>query len=206
MEEQERTPNLVMVMVLTGFAFAAGGLFRSLAEWILGRSGYSESILPIALAIWTGFMAEAAIGMAVLSHLLRDLIPFSRLYRMGLGAFAIGILIAAFTVNQFFLALLLIPGIFVGLAFALLAGKGGGRGILFGMVLLGFALCQVLFISVWGNDNLSVWLSELVGPYMLMFLMNAVMDFLIGAFVALGVFLMLQRRRREDNPSISMRR
>lgn len=206
MEGHGRTPRPVMVMVLTGLAFAAGGLFRSLTEWLLGQSGYSDSILPIALAIWTGFMAEAAIGMAVLSHLLRDVIPFGRLYRMGLGAFAIGILLGAFTVNQFFPALLVIPGIFVGLAFALLAGKGSGRGILLGMVFLGFALCQVLFITVWGNDTLSVWLSELVGPFTLMILMNAVMDFLIGAFTALGLFLMLKRRRREDSPSIPMRR
>lgn len=200
MEEHGRTPHPVTIMVLTGLAFAAGGLFRSLAEWLLGLSGYSESILPIALTIWTGFMAEAAVGMAVLSSLLRDLVPFHRLYRMGLGAFAIGILIGAFTVNQFFMALLLIPGFFVGLSFAFLAGRGRGRGILFGMVLLGFALCQLLFISVWGNDAISIWLSELVGPFPLMFLMNALMDFLIGSFVALGVYLMLRRRDREGNP------
>lgn len=200
MQEQNQTSSLVRTMVLTGLAFAAGGLFRSLTEWLFGQSGYTESLIPIVLTIWIGFMVEAAFGMAVLAHLSRDRISFRRLYLMGLAAFAIGILVSAVMVNQFFLALLTIPGIFVGLAFAILAGEGRGRGILFGMVLTGFILSHILFVAVWSNDALSVRLSEQVGPYTLMVLMNAAVDFLIGAFVALGVFLMLQRRRQDERP------
>lgn len=200
MQEQNRTSSLVRTMMLTGLAFAAGGLFRTLTEWLFGQSGYTESIIPIVLAIWIGFLLEAAIGMYVLAQLLKDRIPFRRLYRMGIGAFAIGILVSAIMVNQFFLALLTIPGIFVGLAFAVLAGTGRGRGILFGMVLTGFILSHILFVAVWSNDALSVWLSEQVGPYTLMVLMNAAVDFLIGASIALGVCLMLQRRGQEGRP------
>lgn len=200
MQEHDHTSSLIRTMVLTGLAFAAGGLFRSLTEWFFGQSGYTESIIPIVLSIWIGFMVEAAIGMYVLARLLRDRIPFRRLYLLGLSAFAIGILIAAIMVNQFFLALLTIPGLFVGLSFALLSGKGRGRGILFGMVLTGFILSHILFVAVWSNDALSVWLSERLGYITLMVLMNAAVDFLIGSFVALGVFLMLQRRRQENWP------
>lgn len=203
MQEQNHTPSVVATMVLTGLAFSAGGLFRSLTEWLFGQSGYTESIIPIVLAIWIGFMVEVAIGMVVLARLLKDRIPFRRLYLLGVSAFAIGILLAAIMVNQFFLALLTIPGIFVGLSFALLAGKGRGRGSLFGMVLTGFILSHILFVAVWSNDALSIWLSERLGYITLMVLMNAAVDFLIGSFVALGVFLMLQRRRREDRPIAS---
>ena len=51
---------------VTGFAFAIGGLLKTLGICLISF----ESFLLIFLIIWFGFLVDSAIGMAVLAFLL----------------------------------------------------------------------------------------------------------------------------------------
>jgi len=113
MKEHIQKFNLPVVTILTGFAVAIGGLLKTLGICLIS----SESFLLIFLIIWFGFLLESAIGMAVLAFLLRRHYPFRKLWLAGTSAFALGILFPALMMNQFFYALLILPGFLVGLFF-----------------------------------------------------------------------------------------
>jgi len=195
---QEHTPkfNLLVVTILTGFAFVIGGLFKTL----LGRYLISsENYLLIFLNIWFGFLVESAIGMAVLAFLLRRHYPFRKLWLAGTGAFALGILFPALMLNQFFYALLILPGILVGLFFRQLLNEHSERKNLLFMTTLGFLVCQIMVLTFQNDIPGSVWLREHLGPSSVSFFMHMVIDAIIGFFVAIGVGLMLRRDKQEPN-------
>lgn len=108
--------NFPVVVILTGFAFAIGGLLKTLLELNLITS---ENFLLTFIAIWFGFVVQSAIGIAVLAFLLRRHYPCRKLWLAGTSAFALGILLPALLLNQFFYALLLFPGLLVGMFFRL---------------------------------------------------------------------------------------
>ena len=144
LEQQRKQLNLPRLMLLTGFAFVIGGFFRTFMEWLLSQANEGETVLQILLAIWFGFLVEAAIGMAALTYLLRSVYPPRKLWLAGTGAFALGIFIPALLINQFFYALLILPGLLVGFFFSLLLKEHSSRGIFMLVTTLGFLVCQVL--------------------------------------------------------------
>lgn len=193
MEQQKQRINLPRLMFFTGLAFMVGGFFRTLLEWFLSQATEGGTGLQIFLAIWLGFIVEAAFGMAVLSYLLRRFYPFRKLWLAGTGAFALGILIPALLINQFFYALLILPGFLVGLFFSLLLKERSGRGSLVLLTTLGFVVCQVLEFSVRNDMAWTIWLYENVGSFSVTILMHIVQNMIIGASIALGVGLILRR-------------
>jgi hypothetical protein len=197
MQQNIKSFNLPRVMILTGFAFLIGGLFKSCLEWYLSQPPGSENFLSIFLMIWVGFLVESAIGMAALAFLLRGYYSFRRLWLAGTGAFALGILIPAIMMNQFFYALLIFPGFLVGVFFKLLLKKqSGGRYVLL-MTTLAFVVCQVLVMSVRNDMPWFIWIYEHFGTWSVTFLMYMVQDMIIGIFVAMGVGLMLRKGSQE---------
>lgn len=191
---QEHTPkfNLLLVAILTGFAFVIGGFFKTFLELYLIRS---ENFLLTFIAIWFGFLVQSAIGMAVLAFLLRKHYPFRKLWLAGTSAFTLGILFPALMMNQFFYALLFLPGLLAGMFFRLLLSE---QSELF-MITLGFLICQIM-VSTFQNDIPgSVWLREHLGPSSVTIFFHMVIDAVIGVFVALGVGLMLRRGNQKPN-------
>ncbi len=188
--KQKRQFNLPLLIILSGFAFVCGGFFRTLLEQLLTNE--RESFIEIFLAIWLGFLIEAAIGMAALAGLLRKSYPFGRLWLAGTGAFALGILIPALVINQFFYALLILPGFLVGWFFVLLLKESSKRGILLLMIISGFLLCQVLMFYIGNNVTWVSWFHENFGPLSVTILMHIAQDLIIGIFTALGIGLMLR--------------
>jgi len=137
--------------------------------------------------------------MAVLAFLLRRHYPFRKLWLAGTGAFALGILFPALMVNQFFYALLILPGILVGLFFRQFLNEHSERKNLLFMTTLGFLVCQIMVLTFQNDIPGSVWLREHLGPSSVSFFMHMVIDAIIGFFVALGVGLMLRRDKQEPN-------
>ncbi|MTI81025.1 MAG: hypothetical protein FH758_09090 [Firmicutes bacterium] len=191
--ENTRKFNLIAVAILTGLAFAIGGLFKTLLELHLNQ---------IVLAIWFGFLLESAIGMAVLAFALRRHYPFLKLWIAGTSAFALGILFPAMIMNQFFYALLILPGFFIAYLFRLFLGDE--RGILLFMITLGFIICQMLMYAVQIQMPWFVWLREHFGPLSVTIFIHIIIDATIGIFVALGVGLMLRRRRQQTIADVKL--
>jgi hypothetical protein len=192
MEQQKQRLKLLRLMLLTGLAFMIGGFLRTLLEWFLSQAAEGENGLQIFLAIWLGFIMEATVGMAVLSYLLRRFYPFRKLWLAGTGAFALGILIPALLINQFFYLLLILPGFLVGLFFGLLLRERAGRGKLMLLTTLGFLVCQVLVYSVRNDMPWVIWLYKNAGSFSVTILMHMAQNMIIGIFIALGVGLMLR--------------
>jgi len=191
MQEHTQKFNLLVVAVLTGFAFVIGGLFKTLLELYLIDS---ESFILTFIAIWFGFLVQAAIGMAVLAFLLRRHYTFRKLWLAGTSAFALGILFPALLMNQFFYALLILPGLLVGMLFRMLLSERSKRDSLLFMITLGFLMCQIM-VSVFQNDIPgAIWLREHFGPSSVTVVWHMVLDAVIGYFVALGVGLVLRER------------
>lgn len=195
--EPQKKLNLPIIMILTGFAFLIGGLFKTFLEWYMTQIG--SSFLQICLAIWLGFLVESAIGMAVLAILLRRYYPFIKLWLSGVSAFAVGILISAFVLNQFFYALWILPGILIGLFFSLFLKEKTGKGNLMLMILIGFFICQMLLFFLPYDNSGFIWLYEHLGPWSVPILMHMIEDMIIGIFIALGVGLMLLRKSSLNN-------
>ena len=116
METNIVKPNLFKLSLLTGIGFVFGGFFRTFLELTLTRQ---ENFMFIFIAIWLGFVVEAIVGMWVMAVLLRNTYPFKKLWLAGVGAFAAGILLPALFINQFFVALLILPGFLTGLFFSI---------------------------------------------------------------------------------------
>ena len=200
MEQQEQRLKLPRLMLFTGLAFMFGGFFRTLLEqsFLNKAPGVETTGLEIFLTIWLGFLIEAVVGMAVLAGLVRKSYSFRKLWLAGTGAFALGILIPALLINQFFYALLILPGVLVGLFLGLLLKERSGRGILILLVTIGFLICQVLVFSVRNDIPWVIWLYENVGDNSVTILMHMIQDIIIGAFVALGVGLMLRNLNKRE--------
>lgn len=194
MELHANRLNLPRLMILTGLAFMAGGFLRTLLEWLLSQSSGGENGLLIFLVIWLGFILEAAIGMAAMGYLLRRFYPFRKLWLAGTGAFALGVLIPALLVNQFFYTLLPLPGFLVGLFFGFLLKERAGRESVYLWITLGFFVCQVLVFFAHPDAPWAIWLFDNFGSYSLTFLMHMIENFIIGIFTALGVGLMLRKK------------
>jgi len=181
---------------LTGLVFVFGGLFKTLLELHLIKT---ESFFLTFIAIWFGFLVQSAIGMAALAFLLRKYYPFVKLWLAGTGAFALGILFPALLMNQFFYALLLLPGLLVGMFFRLLLNEQSEQKSLLFMITLGFLICQIMLSAFQGDIPWSSWFYEHFGPSGVTTFMHMVIDAVIGIFVALGVGLMLRRGGQESN-------
>jgi len=196
MQEHSQKFNLPVVAVLTGLAFATGGLFKTLLElYSFGSENFSLTFI----AIWFGFLVQSAIGMAVLAFLLRRHYPFYKLWLAGTSAFALGILFPALLLNQFLYALLFFPGLLVGMFFRLFLNRQSEREILLFMITLGFLICQIM-VSIFQSDIPgSNWFREHLGPSSAAFFWHMVIDAIIGFFVALGVGLMLRGRSQESS-------
>jgi len=188
--------NLPVVTILTGFAFAISGLLKTLGICLIS----SESFLLTFLIIWFGFLLESAIGMAVLAYLLRCHYPARKLWLAGTSAFALGILFPAYMMNQFFYALLILPGLLVGFFFRqFLNDQTEGKNLLF-MITLGFLICQIMMPTFLINDTPGyVWLREHLGSSGVSIFLLMVSDAIIGFFVAFGVGLMVRKDKQEIN-------
>jgi len=198
MEQQKQRLNLPRLMLLTGLAFMIGGFFRTLLEWFLSQAAEGGNGLQIFLTISLGFIVEAAVGMAVLSYLLRRFYPPRKLWLAGTGAFALGIVVPALLINQFFYALLILPGFLVGLFFELLLRERAGRGILMMLTTLGFILCQMMVFLVHNDMTWVMWLYENIGSFSITILMHMAQNMIIGTSIALGVGLMMRRNSRDS--------
>jgi hypothetical protein len=200
MEQQKQQFNLPKVMILTGMAFVAGGFFRTLLELLMNHSGQMDSGMQIFLTIWLGFIVEAAVGMAILSYLLRWVYPMRKLWLSGTGAFALGIFITAIMFNQFFYAFMIIPGYLVGLFFGLFLKERSGRKILILMPTLGFLFSQISGYILFNNNRAWViWLYNNIGNLRVTILGNMVQDMIIGIFIALGFGLMMRRNIQDKS-------
>lgn len=196
MEQQRKQLNLPRLMLLTGFAFVIGGFFRTFMEWLLSQANEGETVLQILLAIWFGFLVEAAIGMAALTYLLRSVYPPRKLWLAGTGAFALGIFIPALLINQFFYALLILPGLLVGFFFSLLLKEHSSRGIFMLVTTLGFLVCQVLVFLARNDMAWTIWLYENAGYYSVTILLQMVQNMIIGASMALSAGLMINNLKK----------
>ncbi|KJS10689.1 MAG: hypothetical protein VR67_17570 [Peptococcaceae bacterium BRH_c8a] len=196
MNEPIQKFNLPVISILTGFAFMIGGLLKTLGIYLI----FSESFLLNFIVIWFGFLVEAAIGMAVLAFLLRRHYPFRKLWLAGTGAFALGILFPALILNQFFYALLILPGFLVGFFFRQLLDEKIERKNLLFMTTLGFLICQIMILIFQPGNDICIWLREHLGPLSDSFYMHIVIiDAIIGFFVAIGVGLMVRKDKQEIN-------
>ncbi|WP_449241174.1 hypothetical protein [Desulfoscipio gibsoniae] len=196
MNEPIQKFNLPVISILTGSAFMIGGLLKTLGIFLI----FSESFLLNFIVIWFGFLVEAAIGMAVLAFLLRRHYPFRKLWLAGTGAFALGILFPALILNQFFYALLILPGFLVGFFFRQLLDEKTERKNLLFMTTLGFLICQIMILIFQPGNGICIWLREYLGPLSDSFYMHIVIiDAIIGFFVAIGVGLMVRNDKQEQN-------
>jgi hypothetical protein len=200
MEQQKQQFYLPKVMFLTGLAFVAGGFFRTLLELLMNHSGQMPSGMQIFLTIWFGFIVEAAVGMAILSYLLRGIYPMRKLWLSGTGAFALGIFITAIMFNQFFYAFMILPGYLVGLFFGLFLKERSGRKILILMTTLGFLFSQISGYILFSNNRAWViWLYNNIGNLNVTILWHMVQDIIIGIFIALGLGLMMRRNIQDKS-------
>ena len=200
MEQQKQQFNLPKVMFLTGMAFVTGGFFRTLLEFLMDHSGQMPSGMQIFMTIWFGFIVEAAVGMAVLSYLLRGVYPMRKLWLSGTGAFALGIFITAIMFNQFFYAFMIIPGYLVGLFFAQFLKERSGRKILILITSMGFLFSQISGYIIFSNNRAWVtWLYNHIGNLSVTILAHIVQDMIIGIFIALGFGLMMRRNIQDKS-------
>lgn len=192
MEQNKKELHLLKVSFLTGVAFIIGGFFRTFLELTLARE---ENYFFIFVAIWIGYLVEALFGISVLAWLLRRVYPYKKLWLAGMGAFAAGILIPALLINQFFVILLILPGFLIGLFFSMFLNEPSGRRGLILSITLGFLLCQVLVFSVRNDMDWTLWLYDNVGANSVKVLMDIIMNMIIGVSVAVGIGLMVRRRK-----------
>lgn len=190
METNIIKPNLLNLSLLTGIGFVVGGFFRTFLELTLASQ---ENFLLIFIAIWLGFLVEAMIGMSVLAGLLRNVYSFKKLWLAGVGAFAAGIMLPALFINQFFVALLILPGFLTGLFFSIFLGDRKGRTTLILSITLGFILCQIMVFSVHNDANWTMWMYENIGENSVMILVDMVMNMIIGISVSIGIWYTFNR-------------
>lgn len=193
--EAENKLNTLKVVLLTGLAFVIGGFFRTYLEL---KFGWGEDVLLNFANIFGGFVVEAMIGFAVLAGLLKEIYPFKKLWLAGVGAFAAGILLPAIFVNQFFVALLIFPGVLIAILLALfLRARSGWKGLVLSIV-LGFLACQILWFALVLNDNFLNWIYGSLGESNVTIIMNAIVNFIIGISIAIGVLRMLRAVGKES--------
>lgn len=195
METYKIKPNLFKLSLLTGIGFVVGGFFRTFLEVTLTSQ---ENFLLIFIAIWVGFLVEAMIGMWVMAVFLRSTVPFKKLWLAGVGAFAAGIFLPALFINQFFVALLILPGFLTGLFFSIFLGEGKGRTTLILSITLGFIICQVLVFSVRNDMAWTMWLYENAGENSVKILVDVVMNMIIGISVSIGVWYTFNRPKKNQ--------
>lgn len=190
METNIVKPNLFKLSLLTGIGFVFGGFFRTFLELTLTRQ---ENFLFIFIAIWLGFVVEAIVGMWVMAVLLRNTYPFKKLWLAGVGAFAAGILLPALFINQFFVALLILPGFLTGLFFSIFLREQKGPTTLILSITLGFIICQILVFSVRNDMAWTMWLYENAGENSVKIIIDMVMNMIIGISVSIGVWYTIRR-------------
>lgn len=190
METNIVKPNLFKLSLLTGIGFVFGGFFRTFLELTLTRQ---ENFLFIFIAIWLGFVVEAIVGMWVMAVLLRNTYPFKKLWLAGVGAFAAGILLPALFINQFFVALLILPGFLTGLFFSIFLREQKGPATLILSITLGFIICQILVFSVRNDMAWTMWLYENAGENSVKIIIDMVMNMIIGISVSIGVWCTIRR-------------
>lgn len=196
--EADKKLNGLKVVLLTGLAFVIGGFFRTYLEL---RFGWGEDVLLNLTIILSGFIVEAMIGFAVLAELLKEVYPFKKLWLAGVGAFAAGVLIPAIFINQFFISLLIFPGILIAIFLALfLRVRIGWKGLVL-PIILGFLVCQILWFAVVINDNFLNWIYGNLGESNVTIIMNAIVNFIIGISIASGVLRMLRAIDKERTHS-----
>lgn len=187
--------NLLKLTLLTGIGFVIGGFFRSFLEITLTSQ---ENFLFIFIAIWLGFLVEAMIGMWVLATLLRNVYSFKKLWLAGVGAFAAGIVLPALFINQFFIALLILPGFLTGFFFSVFLGEQERRMILLVSLTVGFIVCQILVFSVRNDTAWAMWLYENVGENSVKIIVDMAMNMIIGLSVSIGVWYTLNRQIEKE--------
>lgn len=187
--------NLLKLTLLTGIGFVIGGFFRTFLEITLTSQ---ENFLFIFIAIWLGFLVEAMIGMWVLATLLRNVYSFKKLWLAGVGAFAAGIVLPALFINQFFIALLILPGFLTGFFFSVFLGEQERRMILLASLTVGFIVCQILVFSVRNDTAWAMWLYENVGENSVKIIVDMAMNMIIGLSVSIGVWYTLNRQIEKE--------
>lgn len=195
MQTNKVSLNLLKLTLLTGIGFVIGGFFRTFLEITLTRE---ENFLFIFIAIWLGFLVEAMIGMWVLATLLRRAYSFKKLWLAGVGAFAAGILLPALFINQFFVALLILPGFLTGLFFAIFLGEQERRTALILSLTVGFIVCQALVFSVRNDMAWTMWLYENAGENSVKIIVDMAMNMIIGVSVSIGIWYTLNRPKKKE--------
>lgn len=195
MQTNKVSLNLLKLTLLTGIGFVIGGFFRSFLEITLTSQ---ENFLFIFIAIWLGFLVEAMIGMWVLATLLRNVYSFKKLWLAGVGAFAAGIVLPALFINQFFIALLILPGFLTGFFFSVFLGEQERRMILLASLTVGFIVCQILVFSVRNDTAWAMWLYENVGENSVKIIVDMAMNMIIGLSVSIGVWYTLNRQIEKE--------
>src|SRR5690554_6449339 len=128
MQKDRHGFNLLVITAVTGIGFLVGGIVRTLLLQQLVPEGVSVGLSVVIPAVWFSYIVESAIGMAVLAYLFRKHYPFRRLWFVGIGAFALGSLLPAILLNQFFHLLLLLPGTLIALLFDRFLNERVSRG------------------------------------------------------------------------------
>lgn len=195
MQTNKVSLNLLKLTLLTGIGFVIGGFFRTFLEITLTSQ---ENFLFIFIAIWLGFLVEAMIGMWVLATLLRNVYSFKKLWLAGVGAFAAGIVLPALFINQFFIALLILPGFLTGFFFSVFLGEQERRMILLVSLTVGFIVCQILVFSVRNDTAWAMWLYENVGENSVKIIVDMAMNMIIGLSVSIGVWYTLNRQIEKE--------
>jgi len=195
MEIKKIKPSLLKLSMLTGIGFVVGGFFRTFLELTLASQ---ENFLLIFIAIWIGFVVEAMVGMWVLAALLRSTYSFKKLWSAGVGAFTAGVLLPALFINQFFVALLILPGFLTGVVFSVFLGEGKGRTTLIFSITLGFIICQVLVFSVRNDMAWTMWLYENAGENSVKIIVDIIMNMIIGISVSMGIWYTFNQPLRKN--------
>lgn len=190
METKTIRPKILKFCLLTGLGFVVGGFFRTFLEITLTTQ---ENFLLIFIAIWLGFVVEAMIGMGAIASLLRSNYPIKKLWFAGVGAFAAGILLPALFINQFFVALLILPGFLTGLFFSIFLGGQEKRTPLILSLTVGFIVCQILVFSVRNDLAWTMWLYEDAGENSVKIIVDMAMNMIIGVSVSVGIWVTLYR-------------
>lgn len=195
METNVIRPSLFKLSLLTGIGFVVGGFFRTFLELTLTSQ---ENFLLIFIAIWLGFVLEAMVGMWVLATLLKNTYSFKKLWLAGVGAFAAGIFLPALFINQFFVALLILPGFLTGLLFSIFLYERKGRTTLILSITLGFIICQIVVFSIRNDMAWTMWLYENAGENSVKIIVDIIMNMIIGISVSIGIWYTLNQTLRKE--------
>ena len=182
--------------LITGLAFMVGGVINyPLSYLAYGEASAFMTILSIVLR----YLVQAIIGCFALAWQLRQQYPFKKLWLMGVSSIILGILIPAILMNQFFYALLVFPGLLIGLAFGMFLWEIQAVWIMIATCSISMLIANIYYMGTGASlQSFNVWFIDKFGQYWTSnMLIEAIPNFLLGAGIALGVGLVLRKREKD---------